>query len=231
MIPGITLVGRRCTVHRRATILTSTAVLALLAGCGGTPAADQGGPAAAQSGPAASKAPAKVGLADCLVGSWTLDNSSAVAMLKSLSGSATASEVTYTGTATTTFAKGGTFTTQDNLTTVTKTTTEGQTTDLLSTATGEQKGTWQVDGGTLTPTVTEDGVKPKISVKVNGKDMAAPKGDAGVSDGVLPKVPVAATCDDTTLTLTIDFAAAATAAGQTWPASMPAQLAVAYKRA
>jgi hypothetical protein len=215
-------------LHRRATILTSTAVLALLAGCGGTPAADGSGGATAPS-----KAPAKVGLADYLVGSWTVDPASLDEVVKSqLPSDATSPEITYTGSSTTTFAKGGTFTTADNLTMVLKATENGKAYVVSRVTTGEEKGTWKVDGVTLTLTITEDGLKTTASVQVDG-EVGRPTMDtiADLSDGVLPLVPTSATCDATTLTLTSVPSAASPSAGQTPSASASAQFVLKYKRA
>ena len=224
-------------MHRRTTILTTTAVLALLAGCGGAPAAVTGGAAATASKAAAtaSKAPAEATLADCLVGGWALDPSSFDEMVKSLlsSSGATAPQISYTGTSTTTFAKDGTYNTDDNLTVVVKATAAGQAMETSSTSTGEQKGTWKLDGATLTAAVTENGFKSTNSVTVDGevKDVPASDGSESAVDGALPETPMAARCDATTLTLTLDIAAVASAAGETPPAGTPAQIVVAYKRA
>ena len=214
-------------MHRRATILTSTAVLALLAGCGGTPAADGGGSAAAQSEPAASKAPAKVALADCLVGSWKVDASSLGDLMESAAEAmgATAPEITYSGSSTTTFAKDGTFTTDVNLKWDSKATMDGTVQDALRAATGAQKGTWKVDGVTLTSTVTEDGVKATDSEKVGGVEQPASDTPASIVDGLLPTTPMSATCDATTFTLT--KAPGATTAS----ASAPARAELKFKRA
>ena len=230
-------------MHRRATILTSTAVLALLAGCGGTPTADGAGGAAAPS-----KAPAKAGLADCLVGRWTLDLPSLVATTKSTLGSFHASggeittEVTATGSETTTYAKGGTFTIDDNVTLVMGGTRGGGTMEQSWTVAGKQKGTWKVDGTTLIRTVTEDATTSKTVTKLNGKitdePSEAPEPSATSSTSSSP-----ATCDATALTLssgkpsadaTSDGAtpaADATSEGATSSADVPTKMALVYKRA
>ena len=147
------------------------------------------------------------------------------------SAGATAPEITCTGTSTTTFAKGGTFTTEVDLKWDLKVTMDGTTHEGSRAATGEQKGTWKVDGVTLTSTVTEDGVKATEGEKVDGKD--EPPSDTKVSpiDGVLPTKPTVATCDATTFTLTSAPESATTAASQAPSASASANPVLKFKRA
>jgi hypothetical protein len=163
-----------------------------------------------------------VALADCLVGSWTADGSSLEELIKSAAASVggTAAEATPTGSSTTTFAKGGTFTTDVNLKWDLKVTVDGKAKVGYRAATGEQQGTWTVDGVELISTVTEDGVKATDGEKVDGKD--EPPSDTKVNsvDGVLPTTPMSATCDATTFTLTKAHAAA-TVAAERWIALMP----------
>lgn len=147
------------------------------------------------------------GLAGCVVGEWAVDPTSYETMLAALmNGVDAAGTFSHTGQTTMTFADGGGYTTTTDLTSTMTFDIGGTAMAVESVANGTATGTWTADETNLTITVTDDRVTRTFSI--NGQTSSAGSGDPSA----LPTVPLPATCDESTLTLTIDPADFATSA-------------------
>ncbi|MCL2454465.1 MAG: hypothetical protein FWD18_04095 [Micrococcales bacterium] len=184
-------------MRRSILLLSSAFALVLVAGCGQGGDSDEG--SASGSG--------KSGLASCVVGTWEQDTASFAEMMEAtmfagMPDGFETPDLSFDGTQLTTFAEGGTFRSEVDMTMRMSMTVSEMRQDWVVTTAGTSEGTWKVEGDVLLTSITTD--TTTTTTMVNGQKVDA--GSNGLDLSAMPEGGASATCDRSTLTLRPDAA-------------------------